>query len=258
MVRYVALGSSMAAGPGISPRASGSPRPAMRSARNYPHLLAAGLGLDLTDVTYSGATTAHVLRDPQNGTTPQILALDGSEELVTITIGGNDIAYVPGMYVATAPAVLRLVPSLIPGVGQVLHSALDRGERDAAIAILADSMVDVGRAVRERSPRARVLFVEYLTLLPPPGQRSWPLSEEHAELARHLARRLVEVTGAAAQESGAEVVGVAGASRDHHAWSADPWTVGATLPLPGRPLPYHPNLAGMRAVATMIGDHLAD
>ena len=38
--RYVALGSSMAAGPGISPRAPGSPRAAMRSARNYPHLLA--------------------------------------------------------------------------------------------------------------------------------------------------------------------------------------------------------------------------
>jgi hypothetical protein len=52
------------------------------------------------------------------------------------------------------------------------------------------------------------------------------------------------------------VVRVAEASRDHHAWSAEPWTTGATLPLPGRPLAYHPNAAGMRAVAVLICEHL--
>ena len=59
--RYVALGSSMAAGPGIPPRVPGSPRSAGRSARNYAHLVAESLGVGLLDVTYSGATTAHVL-----------------------------------------------------------------------------------------------------------------------------------------------------------------------------------------------------
>ena len=80
-VRYVALGSSMAAGPGITPRANGAPWPAGRSARNYPHLVAAQLGLDLVDVTYSGATTAHVLRDRQFGAPPQVEALDRVREL---------------------------------------------------------------------------------------------------------------------------------------------------------------------------------
>ena len=56
MTRYVALGSSMAAGPGISPRAEGSPRLAMRSARNYPHLVAAALGLDLKELVFAGRT----------------------------------------------------------------------------------------------------------------------------------------------------------------------------------------------------------
>jgi ABC-2 type transport system permease protein len=45
--RYVALGSSMAAGPGITPRADGAPWPAGRSARNYSHLVASALRLDL-------------------------------------------------------------------------------------------------------------------------------------------------------------------------------------------------------------------
>ena len=40
MKRYVALGSSMAAGPGIGPRAAGAPRWSGRSARNYAHLVA--------------------------------------------------------------------------------------------------------------------------------------------------------------------------------------------------------------------------
>jgi len=64
MTRYLALGSSMAAGPGIRPPADGAPFRAGRSARNYPRVAAEKLGLDLVDVTYSGATIAIVLTDP--------------------------------------------------------------------------------------------------------------------------------------------------------------------------------------------------
>lgn len=252
MKRYVALGSSMAAGPGIPPRAPGSPRAAMRSSRNYPHLLADELSLDLVDVTYSGATTAHLLTDRQNGAPPQVTALDGTEDLVTVTIGGNDIAYVPGLYVATLPGAVRLLPI----VGGRMRDLLDPARRELALETVADSLVAVGERVRELSPRARVLFVDYLTLLPRAGEKSPPLKKEHADLARHLADRLAELTAKAAAATGCEVVRVADASRDHHAWSADPWTTGATLPLPGRPLAYHPTAAGMRAVAAMVGDHL--
>jgi len=105
--RYVALGSSMAAGPGIRPSAAGAPFGSGRSARNYAHLVAERLNLDLVDVTFSGATTAHVLADRQRRAQPQIEALDGSEELVTITIGGNDVGYVPLLMAASLPAVAR-------------------------------------------------------------------------------------------------------------------------------------------------------
>ena len=114
----------------------------------------------------------------------------------------------------------------------------------------------VGREARSRSPRARVVFVDYLTLLPPAGERSFPLRRPHADLARHLAVRLEEITAEAAEASGCELVSVATASREHHAWSADPWTVGLTLPTPGTPLAYHPNESGMRAVAELVAEHL--
>ena len=45
--RYVAVGSSFAAGPGLTPRAPASPRRAGRSSGNYAHLVARALGLDL-------------------------------------------------------------------------------------------------------------------------------------------------------------------------------------------------------------------
>ena len=252
--RYVALGSSMAAGPGIPPRAPGSPRLALRSARNYPHLVADRLGYDLVDVTYSGATTAHVLHDEQNGAAPQVTALRGDESLVTITIGGNDVVYVPGMYAASLPRALRLVPV----VGRALRSAVDREQRDAALVGVADALREVGTTLRATCPDARILFVDYPTLLPPAGTRAFPMRAAEADVFRHVAEELERVTAEAAADTGCELVGAAAASRDHHAWSDDPWTVAATLPLPGRPLAYHPNAWGMRQVADLVVAHLAE
>ncbi|GAY14782.1 SGNH/GDSL hydrolase family protein [Mycobacterium sp. shizuoka-1] len=248
MNRYVALGSSMAGGPGIRPRAAGSPWAAGRSARNYAHLTAHELGLHLVDVTYSGATTAHVLRERQHGAQPQIEALDGTEALVTVTIGGNDVGYVPLLFAATLPSVLRGMPVL----GARLRELLDPAARDAALNQIGASLRDVGHALRERSPRARIMFVDYVTLLPPPGIPAPPLPGDVADLGRHVAQRLAEETAAAAEATGCEIVPAADASRDHHAWSDEPWTLGAGSLLPWRPKPFHPNAAGMRAVADLV------
>jgi lysophospholipase L1-like esterase len=251
MSRYVALGSSMAAGPGIRPRAAGAPWPAGRSARNYPHLLAERLNLDLVDVTFSGATTAHVLADPQRGAAPQIAALDGSEQLVTVTIGGNDVGYIPLLMAGSLPRPIRRLPLL----GTRISELLDRDARDRALDTVFESLCSVGRAVRERAAAARVLFVDYLTILPPQGAAA-PLSWADADLGRHVGATLERITADAAAATGCEIVRAAAASREHHAWSTEPWTVKPGVPLPGRPAPAHPNAAGMRAVAALIAAQL--
>lgn len=248
MSRYVALGSSMAAGPGIRPRAKGAPFFAGRSARNYPHLVAERLGLDLVDVTYSGATTANVLSQPQPGAQAQIEALDGTEDLVTVTIGGNDVGYVPLLYAAGLPRFLRALPLL----GDRLTDQLDAATRDRALVEVAESLKGVGRALRQRSPAARVLFVDYLTLLPPAGTAAPPLPDADAATGRHVADELARATAEAAAATGCGLVRVAEHSIAHHAWSADPWTTRFGLPLPGRPAPLHPNAAGMRMVADLV------
>lgn len=248
MKRYVALGSSMAAGPGIRPRAAGAPWGSGRSARNYPHLVAKQLNLELIDVTFSGATTAHVLADHQRGARPQIAALDGSETLVTVTIGGNDVGYIPLLMAASLPRWARLLPLL----GGRIRELLDRDTRDQALDEVFDSLCAVGRALRQRAAGARVFFVDYLTVLPPAGVPAPPLSQADADLGRHVAAALERLTADAAAATGCEVVRAAAASRQHHGWSAEPWTTRCGVPLPGRPAPLHPNAAGMRAVAELV------
>jgi lysophospholipase L1-like esterase len=248
MSRYVALGSSMAAGPGIWPPVLGAPLPAMRSARNYPHLVAKKLGLRLVDVTYSGATTANVLRESQFGAPPQIDALDGTEDLVTVTIGGNDVGYVPLLFAAGLPRVTRSLPLL----GGLLRDQLDPRARDRALVEVAESLKEIGRTLRQRSPRAKVLFVDYLTLLPSPGIPAPPLSEEDVSTGRHIAASLEQLTAEAAADTGCGLVPAAEHSRQHHAWSDKPWTTRFGLPVLWRPMPLHPNSAGMRAVADLV------
>lgn len=246
MTRYVALGSSMAAGPGIPPTAPGSPLLAMRSQRNYPHLVAQRLDLELVDVTYSGATTANILTERQHGEPPQVDALDGSEALVTITIGGNDVGYVPMLCAAALPAPLRWLPPL--------RGMRDAGARWRALAAVADELIEVGRVIRHRCPQARVMFVDYLTLLPPQGAAR-PLSATDTARGRVVAAELERLTGAAAEATGCELVRAAQASRDHHPWSAQPWTNLPSrfpVPIPGHTAPLHPNAEGMRAVADLV------
>ena len=246
-MRYVALGSSMAAGPGIPPRARGSNFRASRSENNYPHLLARQLGFDLVDVTYSGATTAHLLTERQNGVPPQVEALDGSEGLVTITAGGNDVGYIPALLAAGVPRVLRTP----------FRHLLDRDERAAALDALPEKLRDVARAVRSRSPRARVVWVDYLTLLPPAGGAEG-ISAAHLELGLYIAERLADITAEVAEAEACDVLRASRASRDHHPWSQVPWTNGPGLPIPGRPMPFHPNARGMRAVAELLADHMRE
>ncbi|BBY39341.1 hydrolase [Mycobacterium mantenii] len=255
MSRYVALGSSMAAGPGIRPRAAGAPRWSGRSARNYAHLIAQRYHHDLVDVTFSGATTAHVLTEIQRGAPPQIAALDGTESLVTVTIGGNDVGYIPLLVAASLPHPLRHLPLL----GNRISELLDREARDRALDAVFESLCAVGRALRQRSGRARVFFVDYLTILPPAGVPAAPLSPVDADLGRHVAATLEGMTADAAAATGCEVIRAGAAGREHHAWSAEPWTTlpgRFGVPVPGRPAPLHPNADGMRAVADLIAAQL--
>ena len=245
--RYVALGSSMAAGPGIRPQVRGAPFGSGRSARNYAHLVAEQLNLDLVDVTFSGATTAHVLAERQRSARPQIEALDGSEELVTITIGGNDVGYVPLLMAATLPAA---------GAGCCLRSARDCSTATRASRRSTASATRCARsAPRCAGARRGPGWCSSITspccrrkeCRPPPlsaaSTPTWAATSPHAWRKPPRRPRRPPAASWCAPDKPAG---------DHHGWSAEPWAVAAGWPLPWRPAPFHPNAAGMRAVADLI------
>jgi lysophospholipase L1-like esterase len=251
--RYVAMGSSFAAGPGIAPRASASPRRAGRSSGNYAHLVARALSLDLHDVTYSGATTSDILGPSAAGQPAQLDAVTPDTRLVTITAGGNDVGFLPRLTLASLPWPLRALPNVRARVAEFGHPAAT-GERFAQ---LEGNLAMIGRRLRERAPACRVLFVDYLTILPPRGDdRGAPPPAEIAEWGRVIAARLAATTQAAAEAAGYEYVAASAASAGHHAWSASPWTRRFHLSLRGG-APYHPDAAGMAAVAELVLASLA-
>jgi lysophospholipase L1-like esterase len=235
--RYVAMGSSFAAGPGIAPYETGAPARCARSARNYAHQFAEKRGLSLVDVSCSAATTAAILK-PWGELPAQIDAVTPETRLVTLTIGGNDIGYIGGLFGA---------------------SCRTRGESgcqpettptEADYAALRETMIALADAVRSRAPKAEIVFVEYPAVLPPTGVcASTPLSDAAADAGRAKAARLVAITREAAHASEATVITTSSFSQGHDACAAEPWMNG--YPAPGA-APYHPNLAAMTAIAEAL------
>jgi lysophospholipase L1-like esterase len=253
--RYVALGSSFASGPGIEPLADVG---CGRSARNYAHLVAERLGLDLVDVSSGGATVDDVLTASQalmsGGTVPpQIGAVGPGTDLVTATVGGNDVGYLLTLLrcsYATDPA------GAPPGAAVFFADPVDRAAVDAGLAGLPAKLAALVGAVRERAPQARVVLVDYLTVLPAAGDgcAALPVSGDDLAFCRTVQQRLADATAQAARGTGAELVRASAASADHSVCSAQPWVSGwefGDVPA-GGVVPYHPNAAGMAAVADLL------
>jgi hypothetical protein len=256
--QYVAMGSSFAAGPGVGRRAPQSLRICMRSGENYPHLLARARGLILTDVTCSGATARQLLEGGPFRQSPQVDALRSQTELVTVTVGGNDVSYVGNLLVWSRQEAPQRTPLLWR---LLLSSPMPDAAVDQAFAELPALLMRIADEVRHRSPNATLVFVDYATILPETGAclGHLPLSEDHLLRGRFVAHRLAEITAQVAHDASAVLVRASEATRGHDVCSAEPWMEGYVLPaMPFRfaPIAYHPNGAGMRTVAAAISEAL--
>ena len=255
---YVALGSSFASGPGIEPIIDPG---CGRSGANYAHLLADRLGYDLIDVTSGGATIDDVLSRPQSlmtgGTVPpQLEAVAPDADLVTVTVGGNDVEYMLTLARASYRAAPEAAP---PDAGAFFGTPADPAAQEAALGALPGRYAGLVSAIRQRAPRARVVLVDYLTVLPPNGGcTALPMSDEHRIFCADVGRRLEAATAEAARLSGAELLTASVASREHAVCSPEPWVTGWEFGdiAAGGVGPYHPNGAGMRAVAELLVEKL--
>ena len=244
---YVSMGSSFAAGPGISTVEPGTPPRCARSLDNYAHQLARRRGLALSDASCSGAVTANLLA-AWDGVPPQLDALRADTRLVTVTVGGNDLGYMSGLMAASCLGLAT------PGTAPSANCRPAAVPDEAAYASVASRLQQVAAEVRRRSPQARLVFVDYATVLPASGRcAAMPLSDADAAISRDIDNRLRKLTAAVALENGASLLRAGEVTRDHHVCAAEPWMHGYVSPDPTRRVAvYHPTQAGMTAVAEAL------
>jgi hypothetical protein len=249
--KYVAMGSSFAAGPGIAPSADNPPNRCARSEGNYAHQLARRHGLALVDVSCSGSTTAHLL-GPWNELAPQLDAVDADTALVTMTTGGNDLGYLVGLSAMSCRNVAAQTGKA-PSCG-----ALPPLPGDETYAGLETRLRQVIAEVHRRAPGARLVIVDYVTILPPAGVcAAVPLSEAQADSSRAIARRLDDITVRVARQTGTELIAASKITEGHDACAKDAWLNG--YPSPGVPVErtfYHPRLAATTAIANALDQQI--
>ncbi|CAN5430137.1 SGNH/GDSL hydrolase family protein [soil metagenome] len=252
------LGSSFAAGPGIAPIIDKS---AGRSGRNYAHLVAEFFGARITDLSVSGATTSTILDTSQRlgvrRCAPQISMLPEDCDLVFITAGGNDLGYSFSLWRAGWGGWLAK-RRLLAGLGRRLtRGALPTAEPED-VARATAGLARVVTQVRARSPHARVLLVDYPTVIGATTTTSpgVPLDDGALRLFRLVGQLLTSAFENAAASSSAELVQVSAISEDHAVESEEPWMVGFAPRFSGIPA-FHPNAAGHEAVARAIEEYLA-
>lgn len=249
---YVNMGSSFAAGAGTGEAPAGSPARCYQSTSNYAHLLAARLELALDDVSCAGAVSAHIL-NAWNELPPQIEAVTPETRLVTITVGGNDLAYAGNLTAASCDQgeTIRVAGMALPCPSPFPVSA-------DAYEVLEQNLREIGLQIAARAPHARVIFIQYVTLVPETQCAQSRFTEAEAETLRAVARRLADITTRAASASGASVLPMDEASRGHTPCDAVPWSVGLPRDYDSAAgAPWHPNRTGMAAIANRLAAVLA-
>lgn len=135
--RYVALGDSFAAGMGGGDE-TGKCR---SSAASYPAVFTGESGIHLvTNAACSGATTSDLLRK-------QLIALDDRTDLVTVSIGGNDLG------------VAAIAADCAAGKAASCRSQLTSAL--SLLNVLPERLATVYDAILQAAPNARVVVTGY-------------------------------------------------------------------------------------------------
>jgi hypothetical protein len=270
----VALGDSYASGP-LIPVQYEQPWGCLRSSNNYAHQVASELGLALTDVTCSGASTKHMWEthgvSPEEqfaeyghdlgytgppGNPPQLDALRADTDVVTLQIGGNDIGFL-GLAETCARGAISG-----PGCGQAVK-AEHPFERIAATAPKIAAVLD---EIHVRSPHAAIYVVGYSGIfkvgVDDPSCPAMGVGKEDAIYLRSVQEGLnamIEAVADDAAQTYSSVTGyvdVYGPSAGHTAcdlpllrWVEPIVPVNAAAPV-------HPNLGGMTAIRDILVDRV--
>lgn len=251
---YVALGDSWSADVVVAdtdgpPDTTHAPAGCAQSHRNYPKLLAAELDVPVFRDATCGSATTDDFYAPQSGlptgesNPAQFDRLTASTDLVTVGIGGNDAGF--------AGAAMDCI-SPLPQGAQCKEKYTAGGEDQLArrIAESEPKLVRALRDIRQRSPRARILMLDYLAGIPETGcYPTVPVSDSDMAYLHATFQKLNAMVKRAAAAGGAEFVDTYTPSLGHHVCTAAThrYVEGLGILSVNRAavaVPAHPNSAG--------------
>jgi hypothetical protein len=216
---YVALGDSFSSGVGTNSYTLSSS--CRRGVYAYPWLVSQQRpNTSLTFVACSGATTSDVMAS-------QIQSVTTDTEIVTMTIGGNDIGFSDLIVQCTLANCSSALDSTRASLGTVLRPRLDT----------------VYTAIRGRTATARVVVLGYPRIFSSAGCfGTFGISATERTKANQLADALDLLSGARAVAAGLTYRSAIASFTGHAVCSGSSWLNGLNLFSPVES--YHPNRNG--------------
>jgi hypothetical protein len=244
-LRYVALGDSYSAASGVLPPDPSSPL-CVRSTANYPHLIAAKAGAQLTDVTCGAAETKDFFESQYPGVAPQLDAVRRNTQLITMTIGGNDNSVFIGAIAKCGVAGLSTL-----GQGSPCRDQYGNSFRHDIRHTTYPALVKALHGARFLAPHARVAILGYPWILPRTDGcfDKMPVAKGDVPYLRRVQATLNNAVRRAAAVAGATYVDLSRVSEGHDACQPigtrwiEPVLQGTN------PVVVHPNALGERHLA---------
>jgi lysophospholipase L1-like esterase len=213
-LRYVALGDSYSAASGVLPPDPTAPPWCLRSTSNYPSVIAAATGAQLTDVTCGAAETGDFFTPQYSGVPPQLDAVGEDTELVTMTIGGNDSGVFINSIVECGAAGLSTL-----GQGSPCKDRYGSSFEDTIRSTTYPSLVNALQAVLAAAPEAEVAILGYPWIMPTADGcfDRMPVADGDVPYLRAIQATLNDAVRRAAAETGATYVDMSEVSDGHDA-----------------------------------------
>lgn len=251
---YVAMGDSYTAAPQFPLDDALVIDDCLRSDTNYPTLVADDLGIEVKDVSCSGASTVSIFNGQKftsKTEPPQIEALSPDADLVTVGIGANDFTFFSDMIFDCLAVAQRDLQGSPCRSSNADAAGRDRLRRN--LVKIRDNVQGVVEAISERAPEARILLIGYPQIIPSEGtcRPRLPLAVGDYAYTLDLNLRLAEAVRDGGVSAGAEYVDMVAASQGHDICSDQPWIAGIRGK-DNKAAGLHPYPAEQEAVADLV------
>ena len=271
--QYVALGDSFSSGEGVSPYSPESmidgTNNCHRSLFAYSKQLEQAMSLDYSLVNFracSGATTWNVLNG-QNNEPAQLTSINSTTDVVTLTIGGNDVGFkefaaacVTGLcdegsvaYNTALQNVNTILPTVLPNT---YNQILDSLSEDADLYVLGYPHVAPEKSVTDLPPYPTTCPYLYngnsgsgTDVVPNPWGNARGAFDITARINAHIESVVHDISLQDDRIHFIDVNEIGSPFAGHDVCSSDPYFANVNTDVPSI---FHPNLKGQQALADIL------